>query len=71
MSIYVGEKMKVINGIGSYDKSASMSTGDIVTVRAVYPRVVLVERPYHGGTSEMMRECFQLRNIHKYLRRVI
>jgi len=71
MSIYAGMKMKVINGLGSHDKSASMSTGDIVTVKAVYPRVVLVERPYHSGASEMMRECFQLRNIHMYLRRVI
>ena len=71
MSIYAGMKMKVINGIGSHDKSASMSTGDIVTVVKVYPHVVLVERPYKANRDEKMRECFQRRNLHMNLRRVM
>lgn len=71
MNVDIGMIMKVIRGISSTERAAWLGTGDIVTVVKVYPHVVLVERPYKANRDEKMRECFQRRNLHMYLRRVM
>ena len=71
MNVDIGMIMKVIRGIPSTERAAWLGTGDVVKVVAVYPHVVLVERPYKANRDEKMRECFQRRNLHMNLRRVI
>jgi len=63
-----GTRMKVIQGIKQTDQKAWMETGDIVTVRAVYPHVVMVERPYKDRKRGMMRECFCISDLHRHLK---
>ena len=71
MNVDIGMIMKVIQGIPSTERAAWLGTGDIVKVVAVYPHVVLVERPYKANRDEKMRECFQRRNLHMNLRRAM
>ena len=71
MNVDIGMIMKVIRGIPSTERAAWLGTGDVVKVVAVYPHVVLVERPYKANRDEKMRECFQRRNLHMYLRRIV
>ena len=71
MNVDIGMVMKVIRGIPSTERAAWLGTGDVVKVVAVYPHVVLVERPYKANRDEKMRECFQRRNLHMNLRRVM
>ena len=71
MNVEPGMKMRVIQGIPSTERAAWLGTGDIVTVVKVYPHVVLVERPYKASRDERLRECFQRRNLHMYLRRIL
>ena len=63
-----GTRMKVIQGHRQTDHHAWMETGDIVTVRAVYPHVILVERPYRDRKRGMMRECFCIADLYKHLK---
>ena len=71
MNVDIGMVMRVIRGIPSTERAAWLGTGDVVKVVAVYPHVVLVERPYKANRDEKMRECFQRRNLHMYLRRIL
>lgn len=71
MNVEPGMKTRVIQGIPSTERAAWLGMGDIVTVVKVYPHVVLVERPYKANRDEKMRECFQRRNLHMNLRRVM
>lgn len=63
-----GTRMRVIQGHHQTDHYAWMETGDIVTVKAVYPHVVLVERPYKDRKRGMMRECFCIADLYKHLK---
>ena len=71
MNVDIGMIMKVIQGIPSTERAAWLGTGDVVKVVAVYPHVVLVERSYKANRDEKMRDCFQRRNLHMYLRRIL
>lgn len=66
--ITAGTRMKVIQGYHQTDHHAWMETGDVVTVKAVYPHVVLVERPYKDRKCGMMRECFCRTDLYKHLK---
>lgn len=68
MNLAKGMRLKVIKGIPQTDRAAWMETGDIVTVKEIYPHHVLVERSHRGRRREMMRECFTLNGIYNYLR---
>ena len=66
-----GTRMKVIQGYHQTDHHAWMETGDVVTVKAVYPHVVLVERPYRDRKRGMMRECFCISDLYKHLKVIV
>lgn len=70
MNLSIGMRLKVIKGIPQTDRAAWFETGDIVTVKEIYPHHVLVERPHRGRRREMMRECYTLSGIHNYLQPV-
>lgn len=63
--------MKVIQGHHQTDHCAWMETGDIVTVKAVYPHVILVERLYKDRKCGMMRECFRIADLDKHLKVIV
>lgn len=63
-----GTRMKVIQGYHQTDRHAWMETGDVVTVKGVYPHVILVERPYRDRKRGMMRECFCISDLYKHLK---
>ena len=63
-----GTRMKVIQGHHQTDHHAWMETGDIVTVKRVYPHVILVERPYRDRKRGMMRECFRIADLDRHLK---
>lgn len=66
-----GTRMKVIQGYHQTDHHAWMETGDVVTVKAVYPHVVLVERPYRDRKRGVMRECFRIADLHRHLKVIV
>ena len=68
MNIQPGMRMKVIQGIKQTDHCAWMETGDVVTVREVYDHIVVVVRPYKDRRRGMMRECFQIGDLHRHLK---
>jgi len=66
--ITAGTHMKVIQGYRQTDHHAWMETDDVVTVKTVYPHVVLVERPYKDRKRGMMHECFCRTDLDRHLK---